>query len=61
MTESATNRLSRLLTMVPWLLNRQGVEIEEAAREFGCHRRRRSRPIWRCCSCAALPAATTVT
>jgi len=33
-TESATSRLSRLLTMVPWLLNRQGVEIEEAAREF---------------------------
>ena len=34
-TESATDRLSRLLTMVPWLLNRQGVEIEEAASEFG--------------------------
>ena len=34
-SESATARLSRLLTMVPWLLNRQGVEIEEAAREFG--------------------------
>jgi len=33
--ESATSRLSRLLTMVPWLLNRQGVEIDEAAREFG--------------------------
>jgi proteasome accessory factor C len=33
-SESATARLSRLLTMVPWLLNRQGVEIEEAAREF---------------------------
>ena len=33
--ESATKRLSRLLTMVPWLLNRQGVEIDEAAREFG--------------------------
>ncbi|MEO8517692.1 MAG: WYL domain-containing protein [Dermatophilaceae bacterium] len=33
--ESATDRLSRLLTMVPWLLNRQGVEVEEAAREFG--------------------------
>jgi proteasome accessory factor C len=33
--ESATSRLSRLLTMVPWLLNRQGVEIEETAREFG--------------------------
>ena len=34
-TETATERLSRLLTMVPWLLNRQGVEIEEVAREFG--------------------------
>ena len=33
-TESATGRLSRLLTMVPWLLNRQGVQIEEAARTF---------------------------
>lgn len=33
-SESATARLSRLLTMVPWLLNRQGVEIQEAAREF---------------------------
>ena len=33
-SESATKRLSRLLTMVPWLLNRQGVQIEEAAREF---------------------------
>ena len=34
-SESVTIRLSRLLTMVPWLLNRQGIEIEEAAREFG--------------------------
>jgi proteasome accessory factor C len=33
-SESATARLSRLLTMVPWLLNRQGVQIEEAARTF---------------------------
>ena len=33
--ESATRRLSRLLTMVPWLLNRQGVAIEEVAHEFG--------------------------
>lgn len=33
-TESATTRLSRLLTMVPWLLNRPGVRIEEVAREF---------------------------
>ena len=36
--ESATSRLSRLLTMVPWLLRRQGVDIEEAAREFGVSR-----------------------
>ncbi|HET7659306.1 MAG TPA: YafY family protein [Oryzihumus sp.] len=36
--ESATTRLSRLLTMVPWLLRRQGVDIEEAAREFGVSR-----------------------
>jgi proteasome accessory factor C len=33
-SEAATDRLSRLLTMVPWLLNRQGIEIEEAARKF---------------------------
>jgi proteasome accessory factor C len=33
-SESATTRLSRLLTMVPWLLNRPGVQIEEVAREF---------------------------
>lgn len=34
-TESATHRLSRLLTMVPWLLAHQGVPVEEAAAEFG--------------------------
>ncbi|HLS46564.1 MAG TPA: WYL domain-containing protein [Ornithinicoccus sp.] len=33
--ETATERLSRLLTMVPWLLNRQGIDIDEAARELG--------------------------
>ncbi len=33
--ESATGRLSRLLTMVPWLLNRQGIDIEQAAAELG--------------------------
>ena len=31
-TESATERLSRLLTMVPWLLNQQGVEIGRGGR-----------------------------
>lgn len=34
-TETATNRLTRLLTMVPWLVNRQGIELEEAARGLG--------------------------
>ncbi|KNX37084.1 helix-turn-helix transcriptional regulator [Luteipulveratus halotolerans] len=33
--ENATARLSRLLTMVPWLVNRQGVDIGEASRELG--------------------------
>lgn len=36
--ESATTRLSRLLTMVPWLLNHQGVDIDEAAAEFAVSR-----------------------
>ena len=35
MSESATERLSRLLAMVPWLLSHQGVPLAEAAREFG--------------------------
>ena len=34
MTVGATVRLSRLLAMVPWLLNRQGVPLEDAARHF---------------------------
>ncbi len=33
--ESATDRLGRLLTLVPWLLDHQGVSVEEAARTFG--------------------------
>lgn len=33
--ESATARVARLLTMVPWLLAHQGVTIEDAAVEFG--------------------------
>jgi proteasome accessory factor C len=35
MTEGATERLSRLLTMVPWLLTHQGVPLGQAAAEFG--------------------------
>lgn len=34
MSVGATARLSRLLTMVPWLLQRQGVPLEEAAKHF---------------------------
>lgn len=33
--ESATSRLGRLLTMVPWLLNRQGIDLGRAAEELG--------------------------
>ncbi len=35
MSVGATTRLSRLLAMVPWLLQRQGVPLEEAANQFG--------------------------
>lgn len=35
MTIGASDRLSRLLAMVPWLLRRQGVPLAEAARHFG--------------------------
>ena len=30
LNEPATDRLHRLLAMVPWLLNRQGVDLEQA-------------------------------
>jgi proteasome accessory factor C len=33
--ETATARLSRLLTMVPWLVNRQGIDLQQAASELG--------------------------
>ncbi|QFG68656.1 helix-turn-helix transcriptional regulator [Ornithinimicrobium pratense] len=33
--ESATSRVSRLLTMVPWLLNRQGIDLASAAAQLG--------------------------
>ena len=35
MSVGASDRLSRLLAMVPWLLRRQGVPLAEAARHFG--------------------------
>lgn len=34
-SETATQRLERLLAMVPWLLQHRGVSVAEAAREFG--------------------------
>ena len=33
--ETATDRLSRLLTMVPWLVARQGIDLGQAAAELG--------------------------
>jgi predicted DNA-binding transcriptional regulator YafY len=35
MSGAATDRLSRLLAMVPYLLARQGIPLREAARQFG--------------------------
>lgn len=35
MSETATQRLGRLLDMVPWLLHHRGVSVVDAAREFG--------------------------
>ncbi|MBM6405807.1 WYL domain-containing protein [Phycicoccus sp. CSK15P-2] len=34
-SESATARLGRLLTMVPWLVNRQGIDLTRAAADLG--------------------------
>lgn len=39
MSESATDRLSRLLAMVPWLVSHQGVSLPHAAAEFGVDER----------------------
>ena len=33
--ETATARLARLLTMVPWLVNRQGIDLQVAADDLG--------------------------
>jgi proteasome accessory factor C len=33
--ETATARLARLLTMVPWLVNRQGIDVGSAAADLG--------------------------
>jgi proteasome accessory factor C len=38
-SEPATERLSRLLAMVPWLLSHQGVPLADAAAEFGVDER----------------------
>ena len=35
MTQGATDRLSRLLAMVPYLVKRQGIPLRDAARQFG--------------------------
>jgi predicted DNA-binding transcriptional regulator YafY len=39
MSESATERLARLLAMVPWLLSHQGAPLEAVAAEFGIDQR----------------------
>lgn len=39
MSEAATARVDRLLTMVPWLVNRQGIDLAEAAEGLGVTQR----------------------
>lgn len=38
--ESATDRLGRLLTMVPWLMGHQGIDVAQAAATFGVSEQR---------------------
>lgn len=38
--ESATDRLARLLTMVPWLMGHQGIDVAQAAATFGVSEQR---------------------
>ena len=51
--ETATDRLSRLLTMVPWLVNRQGIDLAEAAAELGVTEKQLEDRPASCSSCAA--------
>ena len=46
MSESATERLTRLLALVPWLQANDGITIGEAARHFGVSAEQLSTDLW---------------
>ncbi len=46
MSESASERLSRLLALVPWLLAHDGVTVEECAAHFGVSAQQLERDLW---------------
>ncbi|MBP2183265.1 proteasome accessory factor C [Amycolatopsis magusensis] len=51
MSRGSTERMPRLLALVPYLLARPGIEIDEAARDFGVHPRQLRKDLellWMC-------------
>ena len=46
MSESAGNRLSRLLALVPWLLAHDGITVNEAAAHFGVSSEELEKDLW---------------
>jgi len=51
MSESATERLTRLLALVPWLQANDGITIGEAARHFGVSVEQLSTDLWQIIVC----------
>jgi proteasome accessory factor C len=51
MTESPARRISRMLTLVPWLAARPGVTLEETAEHFGITRATLEADLWQIILC----------
>lgn len=51
MTESATDRLARLLALVPWLRAHDGITISEAAEHFGVEPEQLTTDLWQLIVC----------
>ena len=60
-TGGVTDRLPRLLSLVPYLLARPGIPVAEAAADFGITRAAAARATWSCCGCAGCPATGRAT
>lgn len=54
MNPPASDRLSRLLALVPWLIEHDGVTIDEASRHFGVTPKQLERDLW-LVVCSGLP------